>query len=56
MSVLTTNQKIRLGQPPRPPGPRVRRVDAQGNATAPQVEFETRLDEWLRKLVVILSE
>jgi hypothetical protein len=56
MPILTTDQAKRLGEPPRPPGPTVQRVMADGKPTAPIVEYESRLSQWLQRLFKILQE
>lgn len=40
--------------PPPPPTPPVRRVNPDGTPTSAQVEYEKRLQEWLKRLAAAI--
>lgn len=56
MSIITPAQASRLGNPPKPLPPHVRLVDPQGRPTREFHDFLTKLYEWQRMLVTILTE
>lgn len=57
MPVLTPEQLLKLGIPPRPTMPSVSLVDpATGKPSQAWSDYLAKLDDWLRKLVRILGE
>lgn len=57
MSILTPDQKKRLGIPPRPPELSVQLVDTKtGRPTAAYTNYLAQRDAWERKLIQILGE
>ena len=56
MAVLTPDQKKRLGPPPNPYAVNVKIVNPDGTPTDLFHQYLTKIRDWQRKLVEILTE